>query len=211
MERPSHIIFNTHQPLSHRLPYLGLAASLQIAIFWLFTSGLANGVIHTIIHDIELRPIPEKTDTGPKPPPPKPNIRNHLETPSVPLPNFTIGRETGGGITVTPNGGGDGTTVTGPTRAAVSVAATHTVPPYPVIARRVGWEGKVTLRLTVLTDGHVGKAEVVASSGRLDLDQTAQQWIVSHWIYKPALDNGTPTVSQALATVEFNLKDEPLK
>jgi periplasmic protein TonB len=208
MERPSHVIFNTHQPLSYRLPYLGLAACLQIAIFWLFTHELASVGIRHFTRYIEVPPIKVETDNGPKPPPPKPHIRNRLETPSVSLPTFTIGRETGGGITVTPNGG-DGTTITGPTRAAVSVAATHTVPSYPVIARRVGWEGQVTLRLTVLTDGHVGAAEVVTSSGRVDLDQTAQAWIVSHWRCRPALDKGLPAVSQTLATVVFSLKDAP--
>jgi TonB family protein len=209
MERPSHIIFDTHQSLSRRLPLLGVAASLQIAIFWLFTHGLGSGVIHAIIHDIELQPFKEKVDTAPKLPPIKPHIREHLETPTATLPIFNTDRRPGGtGITPTSNNG-DGGAITGPTRAAVSVAATHTVPPYPVIARRVGWEGQVTLRLTVLTDGHVGKAEVATSSGRVDLDQTAQAWIVSHWIYRPALDNGAPTVSQALATVVFSLNDTP--
>jgi protein TonB len=83
------------------------------------------------------------------------------------------------------------------------------VPPYPVIARRLGVEGKVTLRLTVLIDGHVGKAEVVTSSGREDLDQTAQAWIVAHWLYKPALDKGEPAVTQTLATVVFSLTNAP--
>jgi periplasmic protein TonB len=211
MERPSHIIFGTHQSLSRRLPYLGLAASLQIAIFWLFTSGLGSGVIHHFTRYIEVPPIKVETDNGPKPPPIEVHIPKRIELPPADPPSIDFKREPGGtGITTTPNNG-DGATMTGPTRAAVSIAATHTVPPYPVIARRVGWEGKVTLRLTVLTDGHVGAAEVVASSGRVDLDQTAQAWIVLHWIYRPALDNGAPTVSQALATVEFSLKDEPLK
>ena len=208
MERPSHIMFDTHQSLSRRLPLLGLAGCLQIAIFWLFTHGLASVGTHHFTRYIEVPPIKVETDNGPKPPPPKPHIRDRLETPSVPLPTFTIGRETGGGIIVPPNNG-DGGALTGPTRAAVSIAATHTVPPYPVIARRVGWEGKVTLRLTVLTDGHVGAAEVVASSGRVDLDQTAQAWIVSHWRYRPALDKGAPAVSQTLATVVFSLTDTP--
>ena len=209
MERPSHTIFETHQSLSRRLPLLGLAASLQIAIFWLFAHGLGGGVIHAIIRDIELQPFKEKVDTGPKPPPIKPHIREHLETPTATLPAFNTDHRPGGtGIIVAPNTG-DGGVIPGPTRPVVSIAATHTVPPYPVIARRVGWEGQVTLRLTVLTDGHVGAAEVVTSSGRTDLDQTAQAWIVSHWIYKPALDNGSPTVGQALATVVFSLKDTP--
>jgi hypothetical protein len=41
------------------------------------------------------------------------------------------------------------------------------------------------------------------------MDQTAQAWIVSHWRYRPALDDGAPAVSQTLATVVFSLKDTP--
>jgi protein TonB len=95
-----------------------------------------------------------------------------------------------------------------PDRAPIGIASTHTVPPYPPIARRIGAEGKVTLRLTVTAEGRVSAAEVVTSSGRDDLDQTAQQWIMAHWIYKPALANGIPMVSRTLATVTFSLTNE---
>jgi protein TonB len=95
-----------------------------------------------------------------------------------------------------------------PDHAPVSIAATHTVPPYPPIARRLGVEGKVTLRLTVSVEGRVSRAEVVTSSGRDDLDQTAQQWIMAHWRYKPALANGVAAASQTLATVTFSLINE---
>ncbi|HWY64656.1 MAG TPA: energy transducer TonB [Rhizomicrobium sp.] len=209
MERPSHIIFDTHQSLSRRLPLLGLAASLQIAIFWLFTHGLVSQVIQPFIHNIDLVPFKEKVDTGPKPPPIDVQIQKKVELPTVALPIFNTGRDAGStAITATP-ANATTTQSAGADRAPVSIAATHTVPPYPVIARRVGWEGKVTLRLTVLTDGGVGAAEVVTSSGRVDLDQTAQAWIVSPWRYRPALDKGAPAVSQTLATVVFSLKDTP--
>ena len=54
----------------------------------------------------------------------------------------------------------------------------------------------------------MSQAEVVTSSGREDLDQTAQQWIMAHWTYKPALANGVPVASKALATVTFSLTNE---
>jgi TonB family protein len=95
-----------------------------------------------------------------------------------------------------------------PDRPPVGIAATHTVPPYPPIARRIGAEGKVTLRLTVTAEGRVSEAEVVTSSGRGDLDQTAQQWILAHWTYKPASANGVPVASKTLATVVFSLINE---
>jgi protein TonB len=93
-------------------------------------------------------------------------------------------------------------------RAAIGIASTHTLPPYPPVARRIGAEGKVTLNLTVTAEGRVAQADIVTSSGRDDLDQTAQQWIVAHWAYKPALENGVPAVSHTLATVTFNLINE---
>ncbi len=42
-------------------------------------------------------------------------------------------------------------------RAAVSIALTHTSPPYPTIARRLELEGRVMLRLTILADGRVSR------------------------------------------------------
>jgi len=66
----------------------------------------------------------------------------------------------------------------------------------------------VTLRLTVSAEGKVTAAEIVTSSGRDDMDQTAQQWIMAHWAYKPALDKGVPTISRTLATVVFSLVNQ---
>jgi protein TonB len=210
MERPSHIDINTHRSLLQRLPMIALAGSLQIAIAWLFTSGLVNHVIH-IGGDgtIELAPIP-KTEV-PLAEPPKPTLKTPNKV-TADLPNYNVAREPGDRTitaTLPLSGNGTASTTTAVDRAPVSISSTHTAPPYPVVARRVGWEGKVTLRLTVLTDGHVGKAEVMASSGRGDLDDAARQWIMAHWIYKPALDHGTPAIGQAITTVTFSLENTP--
>jgi protein TonB len=94
-----------------------------------------------------------------------------------------------------------------PDRAAAPIAATHTSPPYPTLARRLGMQGKVMLRLSVQPDGAVARAEVVTSSGRQDLDQAAVQWITGHWTYQPAIRNGAPATSQVLAAVQFSLTD----
>ena len=66
----------------------------------------------------------------------------------------------------------------------------------------------MTFRLTVTAEGRVGQAEVVTSSGRDDLDQTAQQWIFAHWTYKSALKDGIAVVSHTLASVTFSLVNE---
>jgi len=89
------------------------------------------------------------------------------------------------------------------------ITATHTVPPYPPVERRLGIEGTVTFRLTVGTDGRVTAAEVVRSAGRDTLDQAARDWIIGHWRYRPALKDGNPAVAQVLASVTYSLKNQP--
>ena len=211
MERPSHIAFERHQPFSRRLPLVAMAIGLQLAGFWLFTHGLATGIIHFIPGDIDVVPIPE----NPLPPvkPPEPKITKRLDVPFVPPVVFTTQEPSNGngGITATlPHGGDAGGTGTRENivHAAVGILSTHTVPPYPPVARRIGAEGKVTLQLTVSVEGRVTSAEIMTSSGRDELDETAQAWILAHWAYKPALENGVPVVSHVLATVTFSLAAE---
>ena len=208
MERPSHMIFAAHSR-SRRLPFVGLAISFQAAALWLFAHGYGEYPIPTVVHPFYVDPITEPKKAK-LPPPPEPK-ETKLEKVVVPDPKFTVERK------------GDPNTIHGdpdqkqvivamnpviPDRAPVSIMATHTTPVYPPIARRIGAEGKVTLRLTITPEGRVSEAEVVTSSGRDDLDQTAQAWIIAHWTYKPALANGVAVASKTLASVTFSLINE---
>jgi protein TonB len=211
MERPSHITLNKHLPWSRRAPFFAIAISIQLAGFWLFTHGLA-GHLPTIVRCFCYVPVIEKNTPPPKPP--EPNIAKKLPVIEDIPPAFTTDqppKSDGGGVTttLTPPTGDTGSTRPQPViHAAVGIASTHTVPPYPPIARRIGAEGKVTFRLIVSAEGRVTRAEVLASSGRDELDQTAQAWILAHWAYHPALENGVAVASQVLATVTFNLSDQ---
>jgi periplasmic protein TonB len=210
MERPSHIIFDRQSHyFSQRLPWMGLALSLQFAVLWLFMHGLASYPIGEIIHDIEIIPVRQDETVNPvKPPEP---VLKRPEKIQAEQPIFTTQSSSGERAIDVEEGQKQAILVTPPLvpdRGAVAITATHTVPPYPPIARRIGAEGKVTLRLTVSAEGRVSHAEIVTSSGRDDLDQTAQQWIVTHWVYKPALANGVGAVSHVLATVAFSLTNE---
>jgi protein TonB len=211
MERPSHIIFARHSHFS-RTPLMALAISLQVVGAWLFTQGLASHVV-TFMHPFTLAPMtPEVLPRTP--PPPLPTI-DPIKIPRVPIPTIPDTdpgpREGSGGITATTTQPHIPTPPmpTGIDRAAVSIAGTHTVPPYPPIARRLGVEGTVTLRLTVGTDGRVSAAEIVTSAGREDLDQAAKGWILAHWRYRAALKDGTPAPAQLLASVTYSLKNQP--
>jgi protein TonB len=211
MERPSHIIFDQTQSVSRRAPLFAMAIALQLAGFWLFTHGLATH-LPPVFHPFDFVPVPDK-DKPSLPPPPEPQMPR-LKVPTVPPTDFrTAEPENNNGITVVTAqpSSNDPMAVKNAAvadRAAVGIASTHTVPPYPPIARRIGAEGKVTLRLTVSVEGRVTQAEIVTSSGREELDQTAQQWIVAHWTYRPAVENGSPVVSHVLATMTFSLASE---
>ncbi|MEO8300204.1 MAG: TonB family protein [Rhizomicrobium sp.] len=209
MERPSHLILDTQaRCFSCRLPYVGLAISLQCVVFSMFIYGLANHTIADIIRDIEVPPI-QKLEVETRVQPPEPTITKKVPTETPIPPIFTTEKAPGGNsITLLRPTSDDPQAARGFDRPLASVAGTHTVPPYPPIARRSGAEGKVTLRLTVSAEGKVTAAEVVSSSGRDDMDKGAQQWIMAHWAYKPALDNGVPVAGHMLASVIFSLTNE---
>ena len=89
---------------------------------------------------------------------------------------------------------------------ASGLTGTHTVPPYPALARAASHQGTVLLQLVVSPEGAVANATVVTSSGFPELDQAAVAWVMSHWKYKPALQNGLAVASQTQAAVKFDLK-----
>jgi protein TonB len=86
------------------------------------------------------------------------------------------------------------------------IAATHTQPPYPMLARRTGKEGSVFLSITVGADGSVQNVSVAKTSGDNELDEAAVTWVREHWKYRPATKDGQPVVAQAEAQVTFSLK-----
>jgi protein TonB len=48
---------------------------------------------------------------------------------------------------------------------------------YPALARRMGWEGKVTVSFIVVSDGRVRNIEIKEGSGRDILDKSAVETI----------------------------------
>jgi protein TonB len=209
MERPSHILFQRHSSLS-RAPLIGLAIALQLAGFCLFAYGLKDNVRKFVDHTIEILPIKPQELTR-TPPPPPPTAPAHIDDPKPVTPLFDYPREDPGNtirIIDRPPQPPTPPKPAGIERAVAAISGTHTVPPYPPIARRLGAEGVVTLRLTVGTDGRVTATEIVTSAGREDLDQAARDWILAHWRYRPALKDGNPAAAQVLASVTYSLKNE---
>ena len=78
-------------------------------------------------------------------------------------------------------------------------------PPYPLIARRMGVEGVVVLRVFVHADGSVAKALIRQSSDSTLLDESALKTVREHWRFLPAHLDGEPVESWVEVPIHFVL------
>lgn len=77
-------------------------------------------------------------------------------------------------------------------------------PPYPVAARRAGFEGEVVLRVVVDDSGSPRLAEIAQSSGREDCDISAQRTVQNRWQFEP-VSVPQPLVNERLVVVRYSL------
>jgi protein TonB len=76
-------------------------------------------------------------------------------------------------------------------------------PKYPLVARRRGTEGEVTLEISLLDDGRVNRAQVVKSSGSSALDRSALDTI-KIWRFPASRFNSLSSFRQR---IKFRLND----
>lgn len=203
-----HIPANACQPKAAKTPgerYAGFAfvGILHLALIYALINGLAVRVFEKIAPTIEMRVLQPDAKRPPhkQPIPTAPKVT--LTPPDTfPKPYIEIDHPSAAPSQV--RQADDPSTA--PDRAASALGATHSVPPYPMLARRLGHEGRVTLRLTISPSGRVERAEIVGSSGWPDLDARAADWIRSHWRYQPATRGGVAVGSQTMAAVRFDLR-----
>lgn len=79
-------------------------------------------------------------------------------------------------------------------------------PPYPMVARRMGYHGKVVLNVEVLAEGRAGQVQLYTSSGHEILDNAALQ-TVKTWRFTPARRLGQPVTEWFLVPINFSLED----
>lgn len=77
-------------------------------------------------------------------------------------------------------------------------------PPYPVAARRAGFEGEVVLRVVVDDSGSPQLAEVAQSSGREDCDASAQRTVQNRWQFEP-VSTTQQLANERLVVVRYSL------
>lgn len=79
-------------------------------------------------------------------------------------------------------------------------------PKYPEIALQRRWEGLVTLRVRVLTDGSCGEVSIEGSSGHEVLDEAAME-AARHWKFVPAKRGEEAVATWVLVPIEFKLRN----
>lgn len=79
-------------------------------------------------------------------------------------------------------------------------------PAYPMVARKMGWEGRVILNVEVLAEGVCGAINVFSSSGREALDNAAIH-AVKGWHFSPARHGGHAVTKWFKVPINFSLED----
>ena len=97
-------------------------------------------------------------------------------------------------------GGGDGAGGTG------AAYGTNPLPPYPLVARRLGMEGVVLLEVVVAPDGRAADVRIVRSSGHPALDESALATVRDRWRFVPAHRDGVPVESRVTVPIRFKLE-----
>lgn len=79
-------------------------------------------------------------------------------------------------------------------------------PPYPQAARVAQQQGVVHLLIRIDSQGNPERVSLSKSSGFKVLDDAAQTWVKSHWLFYPALSGSTPVPSTTIAPLRFTLQ-----
>tara|TARA_X000000368_G_scaffold359149_1_gene302340 strand:- start:1231 stop:1932 length:702 start_codon:yes stop_codon:yes gene_type:complete len=79
-------------------------------------------------------------------------------------------------------------------------------PPYPLIARKKGLEGKLILKVTVNEDGSVKDVTINKSSGYLILDKVSKETI-EKWVFIPAKRMGRSVEDNIQVPIRFVLTE----
>jgi len=218
MRRPLHLAAETGNHSARRQAIIiGGVIALHVFLAYALITGLAQRIVLDAPKLLSAEVLPQKEVEQP-PPPVKPEMAQPT-VPTVPAPVIRVEREQPPVHAVT--------VVQGPPQpptparqpvvappppappvaptAARAVPGTHTIPPYPDMARRLGQSGTVTLAIALDASGTVQNVTVQNSSGVTTLDAAAVAWVKEHWRYEPATKDGKPVASSVAAAVKFDL------
>jgi protein TonB len=209
-----------------RIGPLGAIVLLHIGFFYALQSGLLRKTAQTVIlrevYATFITPEPAPEPPKPQPAAPKsvPVVKKAVTRPR-PVPPVASTTPSPQAITTSPPAPAPPEPVaSAPPVAAAAPAPAPPAPPktfstgieyirapepeYPPIARRMGEEGKVILRVLVNEKGRPENIEIQRSSGSARLDEAARQ-AVMRALFKPFSEDGKAVSAYALVPIRFQL------
>jgi len=85
-------------------------------------------------------------------------------------------------------------------------SANNPRPPYPYLARKRGWQGRVVLQVSISKQGYAVNVKVKKASGHPILDRTAKATI-EKWKFEPSLNAGQKVAAVIPVPINFVLHD----
>ena len=210
--------YRSVQTLPQRIAGLVFVATLHVVLIYALLNALGVVPMPRIPMPFVGYVIPPEIDTPLPPPPQIPLIPAPRVSDIAPPPLLVVPLEGSGPNAITPPQPPQPAVL--PERQASlvpsspppllftqarAIAATHTIPDYPPVSRRLAEQGTLRLRLAITAEGAVSEAQVESSSGHPRLDDAAVQWVKAHWRYEPALEGTKRVPSTAQAVVTFKL------
>ncbi|UIJ47089.1 energy transducer TonB [Sphingomonas cannabina] len=202
-----------------RVVALIIVALIHVALGYAFVTGLAYQYIKKAQENLKTFEVEEPPPPPEEVPPPPPPPDQPMQPPPVVTPPPIVQTNTPPPVTITAVTTPPPTYTPAPIAAPPAPPAPPPPPPpklaakatprgnpgswfsnddYPAGARRAGAEGRVTVSLTIGTDGKVTDCRVTSSSGNSELDATTCSLAKRRGRYKPAQDDaGNPIVSTA--------------
>ena len=193
-------------PMRDRSIVVALVVLVHAILLWSYVSisGQSRSAPHDLSVTVAFSPAAQ-ADTKPvvRPKPVKPKPMPELDPPDVPV-DAPAPSPAAENSTAQPENVSPGLPDRDPDYQASYL--NNPLPAYPMMARRMGWQGKVVLNVEVLESGLPGQIKLHQSSGRDVLDNAAMQ-AVRGWRFTPARKNGQVIAKWFLIPIPFILKD----
>jgi periplasmic protein TonB len=200
--------------LSGRALVLLAIIGLHVGFVAVLNSGLAIKAVEQAFGPIKTEMIEEQLDEEEAPPPPPPKIEV-APPPFVPPPDIVLDLPSDAPATTAITATTQKPVAKPPPPAPVARVGPRqnprrpiVYPDYPPQSKRLGEEGTTVLRMWILEDGKVGKAEVLQSSGFPRLDEAAVKQALRAWKFMPGTENGKPVAMQLDLKVKWQIKVE---
>jgi len=201
-------------PLRDWSPIVALVVFAHVSLLWLWavSPSLPKSLRHDMSVSIEMQSPPQAIEA-------KPEMKHkHVESQPVEPPHPAAQDATLGTPMELPAPPGVESTASAQTTDASPVPPdrepdyhaaylNNPKPSYPMVARRMGWQGRVVLNVEVLVSGLPGQIILHQSSGHDVLDNVALN-TVRTWRFVPARHNGEAVTRRFLVPIPFILNED---